>query len=245
MYEMILNALLDKDDMLFFETIKEWERGRDADDDLNNSLDGTTKSRAASFDDVFDVKTIISRVRAILIERESPILQDALAELYKLDGQYDLALREYLERTAKSKYQGLSTTSNRSERVFEMIETHNLFHAIQDKILSLVDLDEARAIDLLVDAFTDGVAEPIVEVSTVAAAAGAQRRAGAPHLPRRTLYETQRRLQHRKVRRISRAAGRFIRALCPKQALCFFKGVELLQHGWCSRCVPRAQAATS
>ena len=110
---MILNALLDKDDALFLATIKDWERGRDEDDNvslsLNNSLDSPSKVRAASFDDVFDVKTIISRVRAILIERESPILQDALAELYKLDGQYDLALREYLERTAKSKYQGLAT----------------------------------------------------------------------------------------------------------------------------------------
>ena len=186
MYEMILNDLLERDDALFLKTIKEWERGgSDYGDgalegmrDRGNSLDSPSRRSSATHEDVFDVKTIISRVRAILIERESPVLQDALAELYKLDGQYDLALREYLERTAKSKYEGIGSSSNRSERVFEMIETHNLFHAIQDKILSLVELDEKRAIDLLVNAFKNSLenendygdhagADPVVEVSTV------------------------------------------------------------------------------
>ena len=99
-----------------------------------------------------------------------------------------------------------------------MIETHNLFHAIHDKILSLAaDLDEERAIELLVGAFKDDEydfagPESIVEVSTVVQ----QLRETTRGYRTRTStlsYEAQHRLQCGEVCRIPRTSSELIRAV--------------------------------
>lgn len=100
-----------------------------------------------SADQLFPVKSMIKKVNSAILDRPKSLpLQDALAELYCIDGQYDLALRKYLSG---------DTGRRNAKHIYEMIERHGLESAVQDKVLRLVSLDTPRALDLFVHSLND------------------------------------------------------------------------------------------
>uniref|UniRef100_A0A7S2R9H8 Vps41 beta-propeller domain-containing protein n=1 Tax=Mucochytrium quahogii TaxID=96639 RepID=A0A7S2R9H8_9STRA len=112
---------------------------------------------------LYNVKEVIERVNSVVSEEKSkndgrtpPALRDALAELYAADGQYNMAMREYLEgNTLGGDQPGeevVEIDKDRSEYIFAMIERHGLLGSLQDKIQSLVALDTDRTVALLVSA---------------------------------------------------------------------------------------------
>ncbi|KAF8339185.1 uncharacterized protein EI90DRAFT_3279515 [Cantharellus anzutake] len=78
---------------------------------------------------IFDIPAVINAVRSEL-ERipSSPILMDCMAELYIMNRQPTLALPFFLRR--------------RRPGVFDLIRDHNLFTAVRDQALLLVEFDE-------------------------------------------------------------------------------------------------------
>uniref|UniRef100_A0A3P8ZP99 Vacuolar protein sorting-associated protein 41 homolog n=1 Tax=Esox lucius TaxID=8010 RepID=A0A3P8ZP99_ESOLU len=64
-------------------------------------------------------------------------LLTTLAELYTYDQRYDRALEIYLRLRHKD--------------VYQLIHKHNLFSAIEDKIVLLMDFDKEKAVDMLLD----------------------------------------------------------------------------------------------
>lgn len=88
--------------------------------------------------DLYDLPTIISAVLDRLSEfPNNPILLQALAELYSYDHHYDKALAIYLKLKHKD--------------VFQLIHKYNLFKAVNDKIVMLMEFDEERAVKLLIE----------------------------------------------------------------------------------------------
>eukprot|EP00191_Tetraselmis_sp_GSL018_P024055 CAMPEP_0177627530 /NCGR_PEP_ID=MMETSP0419_2-20121207/31253_1 /TAXON_ID=582737 /ORGANISM="Tetraselmis sp., Strain GSL018" /LENGTH=661 /DNA_ID=CAMNT_0019128691 /DNA_START=219 /DNA_END=2200 /DNA_ORIENTATION=- len=67
----------------------------------------------------------------------SPALEEAVAELYKIQGKYEEALEVLL---------GLG-----KEDVFDFIEQHGLLHLVHAHVVRLMQADERRALGLLVD----------------------------------------------------------------------------------------------
>uniref|UniRef100_A0A671K5Y1 Vacuolar protein sorting-associated protein 41 homolog n=1 Tax=Sinocyclocheilus anshuiensis TaxID=1608454 RepID=A0A671K5Y1_9TELE len=65
------------------------------------------------------------------------MLLTTLAELYTYDQRYDRALEIYLKLRHKD--------------VYQLIHKHNLFSAIKDKIVLLMDFDKEKAVDMLLD----------------------------------------------------------------------------------------------
>ena len=97
--------------------------------------------------------------------RSSPKLQEALAELYVLQGRRDLALGIFLEL--------------RRPGTLEYLETHRLFFAVADKVAPLVRLDPARAVALLVEHYDELPPEEVVVQLEALAAGGAAPGVGA------------------------------------------------------------------
>ncbi|KAH7276323.1 hypothetical protein KP509_39G002800 [Ceratopteris richardii] len=67
---------------------------------------------------------------------KSPPLQEALAELYLINNQYEKALAIFVELMLPT--------------VFDFIEEHNLYDSLHDKVLPLLQLDAKRGVALLV-----------------------------------------------------------------------------------------------
>ena len=113
-----------------------------------NSADKRLLPRPSfSADHLFPVKAMIKKVNRRILERPNSLaLQDALAELYCIDGQYDLALRKYLSGDPGRR---------NAKHIYDMIERHGLEGAVQDKVLRLVKLDASRAVDLLIQSLQD------------------------------------------------------------------------------------------
>lgn len=77
--------------------------------------------------------------------RDVPLLLAALAELYVQDHKPDQALRVYLD---DERWQGISTGG--ASHVFDLITINGLFDLVSSKVLRLMQLDEAGAVDMLV-----------------------------------------------------------------------------------------------
>lgn len=95
-------------------------------------------------------KTLMERINGALCELGDSgtsvnLLKDTLAELYVSDGQYDMALREYLDRSPEGK------THERADLVFGLIEKHGLLNSVRDKVRQLVQLDVDRTVTLFVN----------------------------------------------------------------------------------------------
>jgi hypothetical protein len=87
---------------------------------------------------IYSVPTIISAIQLqISTGSKSPLLKEALAELYVRDMQYERALAIYVEL--------------QKPYVFDFIQQHNLYAAIHDKVVPLMRLDGKRAVQLLVN----------------------------------------------------------------------------------------------
>jgi hypothetical protein len=87
---------------------------------------------------IYSVLTIISAIQLqISTGSKSPLLKEALAELYVHDMQFERALSIYVEL--------------QKPYVFDFIQQHNLYAAIHDKVVPLMRLDGKRAVQLLVN----------------------------------------------------------------------------------------------
>lgn len=88
---------------------------------------------------VYDVPTVIS----VLLEQlalfpQSELLLESLSELYIYDKKYDKAFNVLIEIGSK-------------DRVFELIQNHNLFASIHDKLETLMVLNPGRATNMLLN----------------------------------------------------------------------------------------------
>ena len=123
-YDMVLTFYLQDNPERFLQTVRQWRQG---------GLDYQTP--------LFSVQSVV----AATLERlqgagpeEKPVLQNALGELYMAAGQFDQALHVFL---------GLK----QGRDVFELIIRHELFGAIREKVLMLVQFDEEQAVELLIN----------------------------------------------------------------------------------------------
>ncbi|XP_040209124.1 vacuolar protein sorting-associated protein 41 homolog [Rana temporaria] len=88
--------------------------------------------------DLYNNKTIVKALKGHLNkDPNNRILLEALAELHVYDQCYSKALEIYL--------------TLRHKEVFELINKHNLFDCIKDKIVLLMDFDTEKAVDMLLD----------------------------------------------------------------------------------------------
>ncbi|XP_072268322.1 vacuolar protein sorting-associated protein 41 homolog isoform X2 [Pyxicephalus adspersus] len=88
--------------------------------------------------DLYNNKTIVQALKGHLSRDPSNrTLLKALAELHIYDKCYSQALEIYL--------------TLRHKEVFELINKHNLFNDIRDKIVLLMDFDTEKAVDMLLD----------------------------------------------------------------------------------------------
>eukprot|EP00252_Welwitschia_mirabilis_P005003 TRINITY_DN1539_c0_g1_i1.p1 TRINITY_DN1539_c0_g1~~TRINITY_DN1539_c0_g1_i1.p1 ORF type:complete len:997 (-),score=210.12 TRINITY_DN1539_c0_g1_i1:238-3228(-) len=86
---------------------------------------------------IYNASTVISAIESQLtMSVVTPALQEALADLYVIDKQYEKAFATYADL--------------KKPGIFEFIEEHDLYDVIQDKVLALVTLDAKRAVTLLV-----------------------------------------------------------------------------------------------
>ncbi|MCO5553723.1 hypothetical protein L7F22_007249 [Adiantum nelumboides] len=86
---------------------------------------------------IYSVPAITTAIELQLsTSAKSPPLQEALAELYLLNNQYEKALALYVELL--------------QPKVFDFIDEHNLYDSLHDKVLPLMQLDGERAVALLV-----------------------------------------------------------------------------------------------
>ncbi|CAK9872351.1 unnamed protein product [Sphagnum jensenii] len=87
---------------------------------------------------IYAVPTIISAIQLqISTGSKSPMLKEALAELYVRDKQYERALTIYVEL--------------QKPYLFDFIQQHNLYSAIHNKVVPLMRLDGKQAVQLLVN----------------------------------------------------------------------------------------------
>eukprot|EP01018_Ginkgo_biloba_P020522 Gb_33564 [translate_table: standard] len=101
---------------------------------FHNQLLSTIHSWPSS---IYSASTVISAIEPQLNTNSmSPTLQEALADLYVIDKQYEKALAIYAEL--------------RNPAIFDFIEKHNLYDALHDKAVALMRLDSKRAVALLV-----------------------------------------------------------------------------------------------
>ncbi|KAJ7513739.1 hypothetical protein O6H91_23G012400 [Diphasiastrum complanatum] len=86
---------------------------------------------------IYSVPTIISAIELQLTSgSKSSILKEVLAELLIIEQRYDNALGLYVELGKAN--------------VFEFIEEHGLYDYVHDKVVSLLKIDEKKAVSLLV-----------------------------------------------------------------------------------------------
>ncbi|MCO5579749.1 hypothetical protein L7F22_033609 [Adiantum nelumboides] len=86
---------------------------------------------------IYSVPAITTAIELQLsTSAKSPLLQEALAELYLLTNQYEKALALYVELL--------------QPKVFDFIKEHNLYDSVHDKVLPLMQIDGERAVALLV-----------------------------------------------------------------------------------------------
>ncbi|CAM6008740.1 unnamed protein product [Sphagnum balticum] len=87
---------------------------------------------------IYAFPTIISAIQLqISTGSKSPMLKEALAELYVRDKQYERALAIYVEL--------------QKPYLFDFIQQHNLYAAIHNKVVPLMRLDGKQAVQLLVN----------------------------------------------------------------------------------------------
>jgi tetratricopeptide (TPR) repeat protein len=86
---------------------------------------------------IYNIHTIITAVEARAADTSDALLMDALATLFTYDKQFDKTLHIYLRLKRAT--------------AFQLIDKHNLFHAIQDKVKLLLECNEEQAIKLLVE----------------------------------------------------------------------------------------------
>jgi hypothetical protein len=87
---------------------------------------------------IYAVPTIIAAIQLqISTGSKSPMLKEALAELYVRDKQYERALTIYVEL--------------QKPYLFDFIQQHNLYAAIHNKVVPLMRLDGKQAVQLLVN----------------------------------------------------------------------------------------------
>lgn len=88
--------------------------------------------------ELYNNMTIVQAVtNQLRNEPTNKTLLATLAELYTYDQRYDRALEIYLRLRHKD--------------VYQLIHKHNLFAAIEDKIVLLMDFDKEKAVDMLLD----------------------------------------------------------------------------------------------
>ncbi|WRT70170.1 uncharacterized protein IL334_007164 [Kwoniella shivajii] len=84
--------------------------------------------------DIYDINTVMGAVQGELAaSRDDPVLLECLAELHLLNRQPAKALPYFLRL--------------RRPHVFDLIREHNLFTAVQDQALLLVQFDQERQVD--------------------------------------------------------------------------------------------------
>eukprot|EP01111_Echinosteliopsis_oligospora_P016112 TRINITY_DN6578_c0_g1_i1.p1 TRINITY_DN6578_c0_g1~~TRINITY_DN6578_c0_g1_i1.p1 ORF type:complete len:893 (+),score=224.14 TRINITY_DN6578_c0_g1_i1:30-2708(+) len=105
---------------------------------LHYDTEGFLKTITEWDHNLYNIQNVITAVRESLKRNPSNIVYDALAKLYTYDKQFDKTLEILLKL--------------KRGRVFELIKKHNLFDAIQDKVLLLMEFDDSEeAVRLLVD----------------------------------------------------------------------------------------------
>jgi len=123
-YEMVLNFFLQDDPERFLQTLRQWRQG----------------AGGHEGEPLFGTQTIIFAVlerQKFVGQDQAELLQNALGELYMSAQQYDQALHVFL---------GLG-----KGEVFELIQRHQLFDSIREKVLMLVQFDADQAVELLVN----------------------------------------------------------------------------------------------
>ncbi|XP_033639458.1 vacuolar protein sorting-associated protein 41 homolog isoform X2 [Asterias rubens] len=100
--------------------------------------------------DLYDLMTLVCAVQdRLLRDPNNRILMQTLGELYSYDQRYDKALAIYLKLGHKD--------------VFSLIHRHNLFDSIQYKIVTLMEFDTERAVNLLIENVTKVPVKKVVE----------------------------------------------------------------------------------
>eukprot|EP01104_Vermistella_antarctica_P020689 TRINITY_DN896_c0_g1_i3.p1 TRINITY_DN896_c0_g1~~TRINITY_DN896_c0_g1_i3.p1 ORF type:complete len:938 (+),score=181.35 TRINITY_DN896_c0_g1_i3:205-3018(+) len=107
-------------------------------DFLINDHDGFLKTIRAWPSNLYNIQNIIN----VVLERlkhapNTDTLMDALAELYTYDKQFDNTIHIHLRR--------------KKGNVFELIQEHKLYDAVQNKVLPLVLFDEVKGISMLIE----------------------------------------------------------------------------------------------
>eukprot|EP00003_Mantamonas_plastica_P008957 TRINITY_DN1809_c0_g2_i1.p1 TRINITY_DN1809_c0_g2~~TRINITY_DN1809_c0_g2_i1.p1 ORF type:complete len:753 (+),score=264.63 TRINITY_DN1809_c0_g2_i1:263-2521(+) len=111
-YEMVLTFMATEDTELFEMTVRDWPP------------------------ELYSIDKVIALVlRRLTQDKNSTVLLDALAELYKYNDEQDKALHIYLK--LKRPY------------VFDLIAENDLFEAVEDKVMQLIEINMAQAIELL------------------------------------------------------------------------------------------------
>lgn len=92
---------------------------------------------------VYSVPTLVNAVRERLsYDAASMPLLRALARLYSFEGKYDLAIAIYLKIRA-------------GEEVFSLVRVHGLYGVMREKLAQLIELDQEKAVHLLVASTDD------------------------------------------------------------------------------------------
>ncbi|XP_044728250.1 vacuolar protein sorting-associated protein 41 homolog [Chrysoperla carnea] len=88
---------------------------------------------------LYNTSAVINAVleHLLVCDKDKNTLLEALAMLYSYEGKYDNALSTYLKIKHKD--------------VFQLIQKHNLYNNIQDKIVDLMDLDSDKTIALCLE----------------------------------------------------------------------------------------------
>jgi vacuolar protein sorting-associated protein 41 len=165
-YEMVLEHFLDEDPRLFLSAIRAWgkpnqpPRGRKGGAKAEAGAGAQGGEGAAEGEGhLYRLKEVKDRVRGVLAVRTDPVLLEAQAHLHVYDGDFENALICYWELLRVSSGssprggEAMTLTQTRMRDyspVFQLIEEHSLFAAVEDKVMNLVRMNRDMARDLLV-----------------------------------------------------------------------------------------------
>eukprot|EP00941_MAST-03F_sp_MAST-3F-sp1_P005806 g5806.t1 len=131
--------------------------GRKTEDNINSKL------RPSKRCELFDIPAIITKLQQLLpdanaADKTSKVVQgrgkvgyllDALAELYSMDGQHSRALRVLLEQ-GRLVASGSQEAREHLLSILRLIESHELFDEVRDKVPALVRLNSELAASFFV-----------------------------------------------------------------------------------------------
>lgn len=123
-YTLVLNYFLYNDIKSFLDLIRTWPKP------------------VGDANDLYDPRTLLGLLQEMYKKTHTRFIQEALAELYEMTGDYDNAVRTYLDGS-------ISNVDN--SPFFKWIKEHDLIDLIHDRVFELFQLNSKQASLLLVD----------------------------------------------------------------------------------------------